>query len=165
MVHLYPPLILLLFSPYFRLCLLRTSLILFYHYCMLHIQLACLSISNSLCFSVFLYHTIILTSNSICSSCVLFPALLQELGTDVNLYALVFGESVLNDAVSFYCYKNNNNNPGEVHHLCYKYWWFCVLIISLFPVWPFSPSNLLCVLLADGYFSVQVYENNYVYKN
>lgn len=24
---------------------------------------------------------------------------LQELGTDVNLYALVFGESVLNDAV------------------------------------------------------------------
>lgn len=24
----------------------------------------------------------------------------QELGTDVNLYALVFGESVLNDAVS-----------------------------------------------------------------
>ena len=125
MVHLYPPLILLLFSPYFRLCLLRTSLILFYHYCMLHIQLACLSISNSLCFSVFLYHTIILTSNSICSSCVLFPALLQELGTDVNLYALVFGESVLNDAVSFHCYpKKKKKYPGEVHHLCYKYGWY-----------------------------------------
>jgi len=28
---------------------------------------------------------------------------LQELGTDVNLYALVFGESVLNDAVSSCC--------------------------------------------------------------
>lgn len=31
-------------------------------------------------------------------SCILLN--LQELGTDVNLYALVFGESVLNDAVS-----------------------------------------------------------------
>ena len=34
-----------------------------------------------------------------------FPTLeflyLQELGSDVNLYALVFGESVLNDAVCF----------------------------------------------------------------
>jgi NhaP-type Na+/H+ or K+/H+ antiporter len=29
----------------------------------------------------------------------LFFLKLQELGTDVNLYALVFGESVLNDAV------------------------------------------------------------------
>jgi len=36
---------------------------------------------------------------------VLLPALLQELGTDVNLYALVFGESVLNDAVIFYNYN------------------------------------------------------------
>lgn len=27
---------------------------------------------------------------------------MQELGTDVNLYALVFGESVLNDAVCVY---------------------------------------------------------------
>lgn len=26
----------------------------------------------------------------------------QELGSDVNLYALVFGESVLNDAVCFH---------------------------------------------------------------
>lgn len=34
-------------------------------------------------------------------SCVLF--LPQELGTDVNLYALVFGESVLNDAVWVFC--------------------------------------------------------------
>jgi len=30
---------------------------------------------------------------------------LQELGTDVNLYALVFGESVLNDAVSSCCWR------------------------------------------------------------
>lgn len=33
---------------------------------------------------------------------------MQELGTDVNLYALVFGESVLNDAVRvilfYFCY-------------------------------------------------------------
>ncbi|CAN6546863.1 unnamed protein product [Malus baccata var. baccata] len=31
-------------------------------------------------------------------------SIFQELGTDMNLYALVFGESVLNDAVCFYCY-------------------------------------------------------------
>ncbi|PRQ28162.1 putative cation/H+ exchanger, cation/H+ exchanger, CPA1 family [Rosa chinensis] len=30
-------------------------------------------------------------------------SIFQELGTDMNLYALVFGESVLNDAVSFRC--------------------------------------------------------------
>ncbi|KAL5200874.1 hypothetical protein ABZP36_035228 [Zizania latifolia] len=30
-------------------------------------------------------------------------SIFQELGTDVNLYALVFGESVLNDAVCIYC--------------------------------------------------------------
>jgi NhaP-type Na+/H+ or K+/H+ antiporter len=30
---------------------------------------------------------------------------MQELGTDVNLYALVFGESVLNDAVCFYFFR------------------------------------------------------------
>ncbi|KAK7331208.1 hypothetical protein VNO77_25426 [Canavalia gladiata] len=32
-------------------------------------------------------------------------SIFQELGTDVNLYALVFGESVLNDAVSFGCQR------------------------------------------------------------
>ncbi|KAL6643330.1 hypothetical protein ACP70R_018995 [Stipagrostis hirtigluma subsp. patula] len=31
-------------------------------------------------------------------------SIFQELGTDVNLYALVFGESVLNDAVCFYMF-------------------------------------------------------------
>lgn len=32
-------------------------------------------------------------------------AIFQELGTDVNLYALVFGESVLNDAVAISLYR------------------------------------------------------------
>ncbi|CAM0951948.1 unnamed protein product [Alopecurus aequalis] len=42
---------------------------------------------------------------------------LQELGTDVNLYALVFGESVLNDAVAISLYRTmasmRTNSPGQ----------------------------------------------------
>ncbi|XLU43052.1 hypothetical protein S245_002969, partial [Arachis hypogaea] len=32
-------------------------------------------------------------------------SIFQELGTDVNLYALVFGESVLNDAMAISLYR------------------------------------------------------------
>ncbi|KAK2448191.1 sodium/hydrogen exchanger [Trifolium repens] len=40
---------------------------------------------------------------------------LQELGTDVNLYALVFGVSVLNDAMAISLYRTMSlvrNNPS-----------------------------------------------------
>nr|ASM90207.1 Na+/H+ exchanger 6 [Sesuvium portulacastrum] len=45
-------------------------------------------------------------------------AIFQELGTDVNLYALVFGESVLNDAVAISLYRtmsllNGNMSAGQ----------------------------------------------------
>jgi hypothetical protein len=40
--------------------------------------------------------SIVMQESCSCSVWVCF----QELGTDVNLYALVFGESVLNDAVT-----------------------------------------------------------------
>jgi NhaP-type Na+/H+ or K+/H+ antiporter len=33
---------------------------------------------------------------------------MQELGSDVNLYALVFGESVLNDAVCFQLFSSSS---------------------------------------------------------
>ncbi|KAM0910470.1 hypothetical protein ACQ4PT_014140 [Festuca glaucescens] len=44
-------------------------------------------------------------------------SIFQELGTDVNLYALVFGESVLNDAVAISLYRTmasmRTNSPGQ----------------------------------------------------
>lgn len=43
--------------------------------------------------------------------------LMQELGTDTNLYALVFGESVLNDAVS--CYHCHIGTFVLVEHIFY----------------------------------------------
>lgn len=42
---------------------------------------------------------------------------MQELGTDTNLYALVFGESVLNDAVSFCHYVIDIPYSCRVHVL------------------------------------------------
>lgn len=45
---------------------------------------------------------------------------LQELGTDTNLYALVFGESVLNDAVC--------RNFSLPHTLCFKF--FLLMLIK-----------------------------------
>jgi solute carrier family 9 (sodium/hydrogen exchanger), member 8 len=42
-------------------------------------------------------------------------SIFQELGTDVNLYALVFGESVLNDAMAISLYRTMSlvtNNPS-----------------------------------------------------
>ncbi|KAL2927905.1 Sodium/hydrogen exchanger 6 [Bienertia sinuspersici] len=40
-------------------------------------------------------------------------AIFQELGTDVNLYALVFGESVLNDAVAISLYRSMTLIKGQ----------------------------------------------------
>lgn len=40
-------------------------------------------------------------------------AIFQELGTDVNLYALVFGESVLNDAVAISLYRSMSALKGQ----------------------------------------------------
>ncbi|XP_020090431.1 sodium/hydrogen exchanger 6-like isoform X1 [Ananas comosus] len=45
-------------------------------------------------------------------------SIFQELGTDVNLYALVFGESVLNDAMAISLYRTmssvrSNDSPGQ----------------------------------------------------
>lgn len=64
---------------------------------------------------------------------------LQELGSDVNLYALVFGESVLNDAVSSFR---------------------VVILRFLILGWKISLTDqvflFLMLLLADGHISVQV---------
>ncbi|XP_019199706.1 PREDICTED: sodium/hydrogen exchanger 6-like isoform X2 [Ipomoea nil] len=45
-------------------------------------------------------------------------SIFQELGTDVNLYALVFGESVLNDAMAISLYRTmslvrSNTSSGQ----------------------------------------------------
>ncbi|RRT46877.1 hypothetical protein BHE74_00055258, partial [Ensete ventricosum] len=39
-------------------------------------------------------------------------SIFQELGTDVNIYALVFGESVLNDAMAISLYSSNTFRVG-----------------------------------------------------
>ena len=61
---------------------------------------------------------------------------MQELGSDVNLYALVFGESVLNDAVCFLLLSSACKNSQ------YLYLWLTYL----------SP----CLERTDGNFSLQV---------
>ena len=61
---------------------------------------------------------------------------MQELGSDVNLYALVFGESVLNDAVCFLLLSSACKNSQ------YLYLWLTYL----------SPS----LEWTDGNFSLQV---------
>ncbi|CAM6096412.1 unnamed protein product [Calypogeia fissa] len=51
----------------------------------------------------------------------------QELGTDVNLYALVFGESVLNDAVAISLYRSFmsiRHNPSTHHSILAGTWRF-----------------------------------------
>jgi hypothetical protein len=81
---------------------------------------------------------------------------LQELGTDVNLYALVFGESVLNDAVSLsataflflsFEFRRDLKIDGAKDDV--------VLYISLLCIYFFCP-DLPLALWADGNFSVQV---------
>ncbi|KAJ6304611.1 hypothetical protein OIU77_018297 [Salix suchowensis] len=67
-------------------------------------------------------------------------SIFQELGIDTNLYALVFGESVLNDAVSFYFYG--------------------IVVFLLKPVFTgFCCSLLHAVQLVDGNILVQVSRN------
>lgn len=51
----------------------------------------------------------------------------QEVGTDVNLYALVFGESVLNDAVAISLYRSFmsiRKNPSTHHNVLAGIWRF-----------------------------------------
>lgn len=45
---------------------------------------------------------------------------MQELGTDTNLYALVFGESVLNDAVSSFTINLLISDGLVVHFFCLR---------------------------------------------
>jgi hypothetical protein len=82
---------------------------------------------------------------------------LQELGTDVNLYALVFGESVLNDAVSFsataflflsFEFRRDLKIDGGKDDV--------VLYISLLCIYFFCPDLPPLALWADGNFFVQV---------
>lgn len=52
---------------------------------------------------------------------------MQELGTDVNLYALVFGESVLNDAVRVILFLLFSL------FLCFSYYyWMLTVFLSFF---------------------------------
>ncbi|KAH9532762.1 hypothetical protein CY35_18G015800 [Sphagnum magellanicum] len=60
-------------------------------------------------------------------------AIFQELGTDVNLYALVFGESVLNDAVAISLYRtlmSVRQHPLADHSLTTAVWSFLELFIG-----------------------------------
>ncbi|KAM0873531.1 hypothetical protein ACQ4PT_038005 [Festuca glaucescens] len=54
-------------------------------------------------------------------------SIFQELGTDVNLYALVFGESVLNDAMAISLYRSGR----YFHLLCFIFCFFRICIDSL----------------------------------
>lgn len=77
---------------------------------------------------------------------------MQELGTDTNLYALVFGESVLNDAVSFCHYVIDIPYSCRVHVLVKGK--SCLLGDFFFFFWYVAP-------LVDGNFFVQVRIVNY----
>jgi sodium/hydrogen exchanger 8 len=60
-------------------------------------------------------------------------AIFQELGTDVNLYALVFGESVLNDAVAISLYRtllNVKTHPLETHGFMSAIWSFLEIFVG-----------------------------------
>lgn len=60
-------------------------------------------------------------------------AIFQELGTDVNLYALVFGESVLNDAVAISLYRtvvNARHNPSASHSIIAAIWGFLEIFVG-----------------------------------
>ncbi|KAJ3693233.1 hypothetical protein LUZ60_008713 [Juncus effusus] len=79
-------------------------------------------------------------------------SIFQELGTDVNLYALVFGESVLNDANNVVSKKQRIVWPEFLSNYCAISRDFCgVLVISL--------QNLECCLFVlFPYFSYMLAE-------
>ncbi|MCO5547767.1 hypothetical protein L7F22_001219 [Adiantum nelumboides] len=60
-------------------------------------------------------------------------AIFQELGTDVNLYALVFGESVLNDAVAISLYRtfvNVRHHSSGSQHFIATIWGFLTIFVG-----------------------------------
>ncbi|KAH7332255.1 hypothetical protein KP509_20G078500 [Ceratopteris richardii] len=60
-------------------------------------------------------------------------AIFQELGTDVNLYALVFGESVLNDAVAISLYRtfvNVRHGPTGSQNFISAVWGFITIFVG-----------------------------------
>lgn len=60
-------------------------------------------------------------------------AIFQELGTDVNLYALVFGESVLNDAVAISLYRtfvNVRHHSSGSHGIIATVWGFLEIFVG-----------------------------------
>ncbi|KAH8934416.1 hypothetical protein BDL97_18G082500 [Sphagnum fallax] len=98
-------------------------------------------------------------------------AIFQELGTDVNLYALVFGESVLNDAVAISLYRtlmSVRQHPLADHSLTTAVWSFLELFIgslstgvavALVCALLFNLHNLECCLIVlFPYFSYMLAE-------
>lgn len=60
-------------------------------------------------------------------------AIFQELGTDVNLYALVFGEAVLNDAVAISLYRtfvNVRHHSSGSHSFIATVWGFLEIFVG-----------------------------------
>ncbi|KAJ7297204.1 hypothetical protein O6H91_Y073100 [Diphasiastrum complanatum] len=103
----------------------------------------------------------------------------QELGTDVNLYALVFGESVLNDAVAISLYRTLMSiwkNPSSKHSFFAATWRFletfvgsmstgvavslgCALLFKYAGLGVSSLQNLECCLVVlFPYFSYMLAE-------
>lgn len=67
---------------------------------------------------------------------------MQELGSDVNLYALVFGESVLNDAVRVYFY------------FCYI---LCISVFRTITGCSQCSSHFFCLLCAKLQMAISLY--------
>ncbi|BBM99154.1 ABC-2 type transport system permease protein [Marchantia polymorpha subsp. ruderalis] len=72
----------------------------------------------------------------------------QELGSDVNLYALVFGESVLNDAVAISLYRSFmsiRKHPSAHHDIIAGGWNFLVIFVGSMSTG--GAVALICALL------------------
>ncbi|KAG0605324.1 hypothetical protein M758_9G049100 [Ceratodon purpureus] len=81
-------------------------------------------------------------------------AIFQELGTDVNLYALVFGESVLNDAVAISLYRTLlavKNHPLETHGFMSAIWSFLEIFVGSLS--PGVGVALICALISSFFTS------------